>query len=280
MPRPLLEHNLIPIICAIVFALICHVLISSLIRRLRWRKENFRKEMIPSVFGLYIVSYGAVGAVLGRYVSSGSDPANRLYMISILGFGLLGLADDLLGSREVGGFRGHFKKLLVEGKLTTGAAKALGGGLLAVYLGYQASGGAVLLWVLDAAVIALAANTVNLLDLRPGRAIFVFFGGIAVAVILAGGWLSAPVPVAAVVAAAAGVAYWDSRGKAMLGDVGSNSLGAALGLTIALDNTLVWKLIAALGFLLINYYSERHSISKLIERNPVLRSIDSRLGVR
>lgn len=263
-----------------VAAFTLHWIISKAIKRFGWRKENFRKEKIPYVFGLYIVLYGAMGAVLSRFTASGSNPEARLYLIAILGFGALGFVDDIYGSRNAGGFRGHFKKLLLEGKLTTGAIKALGGGIIAVYLAYVTSGGAVLTWAADAVVIALAANTVNLLDLRPGRALFVFFTGIATTVILTCGRLSAPVPVAAAAIAAAGTAFYDCRGKAMLGDVGANTLGAVLGLTIALDVSLVGKIAAAAVFFVINFYSERRSISELIEHNPVLARIDSKLGVR
>ena len=265
---------------AAVAVLLCHIIVSALIRRYGWRKENFRKERISSVFGLYIVAYGAIGAVLARYTRFGSDPAARFYLIAILGFGLLGLADDLLGSKDTGGFRGHFKKLLFEGNLTTGAVKAIGGGLIAIYLGYETSGGNVGLWALDTTLIALAANTVNLFDLRPGRAIFVFYLGIIIVAFITWGSISAPVPLIAIALVTAGVAWYDCRGKAMLGDVGSNTLGAVLGLTIALDAPLVGKITLAVIFLAINVISERWSISGLIERHPALKYIDSKLGVR
>jgi UDP-N-acetylmuramyl pentapeptide phosphotransferase/UDP-N-acetylglucosamine-1-phosphate transferase len=204
----------------------------------------------------------------------------KLYLIALLGFGLLGFIDDIFGSRNVGGFRGHFKKLLLEGKLTTGAAKALGGGIIAVYLAYQSSGGRIWMWALDTVVIALAANTINLLDLRPGRAIFMFFVGLLAAVIMAWGSLSAPITVAVIAAAAIFVAHYDRRGYAMLGDVGSNTLGAVLGLTLALDAPVAGKVALAVVFFAINLFSEKRSISELIEHNPVLTRIDSKLGVR
>ena len=260
--------------------LACHAAISISIRRFGWRKENFKGRKIPALFGLYIVAYGAAGAVLGRYAAAGSDPAARLYLVAVLGFGSLGLGDDLFGSRNAGGFRGHFKKLLLERRLTSGAAKAIGGGLVSLYLGYRTSGGAGGLWVLDAALVALAANTVNLLDVRPGRALFGFFVGLLLAMAAAWGRLSAPLPIAAVAASAAVVAYYDSAGKAMLGDVGSNTLGAVLGLTLAIDAGILGKLIAVGVFAAINAYSEWHSISELIERHPMLARVDSKLGVR
>ena len=251
-----------------------------MIRKFGWVKENFRGDRIPAAAGLYIVIYGSAGAVLARYLAIGSDPSARLYLIALLGFGLLGLADDIFGSREVGGFRGHFIVLYLNKKFTTGAAKAIGGGLISIYLGYEASGGTVWIWAIDSMIIALAANTLNLFDLRPGRALSIFFLGLAAVVLAAWTRLSAPIPLGSVAVAAAVVAYYDARGKAMLGDVGSNALGAALGLTFALDAGSVGKIIAIAVFLMINIYSERCSISELIERHPILAKIDSKLGIR
>ncbi|HPP73767.1 MAG TPA: hypothetical protein PLU88_01405 [Armatimonadota bacterium] len=265
---------------AAVLAVALHLLVSLSIRRFKWRMENFKGDTIPHVFGLYIVTWGAVGAGISHFLPFGSHPAATLYLIAILGFGLLGLLDDLLGSRNVGGFGGHFKKLLLEGKLTTGVVKALGGGLLAVYLAYRTSDGLIWRWVLDAALIALAANTINLLDLRPGRALFLFFLGLAPVAAIKCGIFAAPIAILAASAAAGGVSYYDVRGRAMLGDVGSNTLGAVLGLTFALEAGLAGKIAVVAIFMLINVYSERRSISKLIERNPVLGYIDSKLGVR
>jgi UDP-N-acetylmuramyl pentapeptide phosphotransferase/UDP-N-acetylglucosamine-1-phosphate transferase len=255
-------------------------MISFLIRHFGWRRENFRKEKIPAVFGLYIITYGVVGAILAKYTTWDSDPAAQLYLIAILGFGTLGFADDVFGNRDVGGFKGHFKKLLLEGKLTTGATKAIGGGLLSIFLAWRTSSGHIGFWVLDAAIIALAANTINLLDLRPGRALFAFFLGIGIAAILAWGHISAPTVIFTIALAAVAVACYDCRGRAMLGDVGSNTLGAVLGLSFALDASPTSKITAALLFFAINVYSERCSISKLIERHPLLARIDSKLGVR
>ncbi|OFX16735.1 MAG: hypothetical protein A2Z18_04040 [Armatimonadetes bacterium RBG_16_58_9] len=65
----------------------------------------------------------------------------------------------------------------------------------------------------------------------------------------------------------------------MMGDAGANALGAALGLTVALDAPVLMLPAIAL-MIAIHAYSERNSISDLIERNRVLRSIDRRLGVR
>ena len=142
------------------------------------------------------------------------------------------------------------------------------------------SGGDPARWVTAALVIPLAANVLNLVDLRPGRAVAVFFGGLGVTCILALGRMPAPwiVGTVALVALAWGIV--DSRGRAMMGDAGSNMLGAALGLTIALGTSLPVQIAAIAVFCAVHWYSEKRSISVLIESNRMLRAIDRRLGVR
>jgi len=252
----------------------------ALVRRLGWRKRNFCGDEIPAVLGISIVAAGVIGAFASRFVGFDNPDAALSYLIAVVGFGVLGLADDLFGSREVGGFRGHFRKLLNERKLTTGVIKAVGGGAIALWVGYRTSSGEPIRWIVDSLLIALAANTVNLLDLRPGRALFAYFLIACVGIIAAGLKLSAVTPIAAITVAAVVSSYWDARGRAMLGDVGSNALGASAGLLAALDAGATWKYVLIVLFFIVNYYSERSSISNLIERQPVLRWIDSKLGVR
>jgi hypothetical protein len=65
----------------------------------------------------------------------------------------------------------------------------------------------------------------------------------------------------------------------MLGDAGSNALGAMLGLK-SVDRLHGWARWAAIGTLAgLNLLGERTSIGRLIERTPGLRELD-RLGRR
>ena len=114
---------------------------------------------------------------------------NLIWLTGIAGFGLLGLLDDTLGNRQIKGLRGHFQAAFRERKITTGFIKAVGGGLLALLLAYRFTPSSPLLMLLDAALIALCANAINLFDLRPGRAcgVFLITGfGLLVASIVAG----------------------------------------------------------------------------------------------
>ena len=72
----------------------------------------------------------------------------------------------------------------------------------------------------------------------------------------------------------------DSRGRWIMGDSGSNVLGALLGLTLVLG-TPPWTRWVGLAVLLaVHVFAERRSISRTIEATPALRWLDSRLGVR
>lgn len=90
------------------------------------------------------------------------------------GIGVLGFVDDTWGTKRIKGLRGHLRAVLREHTLTTGFLKATGGATLALFLGWRLSPDIPIVALLNAALIALSANAINLLDLRPGRAGGVF----------------------------------------------------------------------------------------------------------
>ncbi|MFH1736753.1 MAG: hypothetical protein ABH838_02530 [Actinomycetota bacterium] len=206
--------------------------------------------------------------------------ANRLWAALFAGAAIvsfLGLLDDIYGGGAEKGFRGHISALL-KGRLTTGMVKALGGGLVAL---------AVAWWVpvslspaqiiMDALIIALFINVFNLLDLRPGRALKVYFIAFA---IVAGFGLYYQNPViypysVPILAAAVGLFSGDLRGHFMLGDAGSNVLGVSIGITIVAVAGPIVKALALLMLLFLNSASEWWSFTKIIEAVPPLRWFDN-----
>jgi UDP-N-acetylmuramyl pentapeptide phosphotransferase/UDP-N-acetylglucosamine-1-phosphate transferase len=84
-------------------------------------------------------------------------------------------------------------------------------------------------------------------------------------------------PVALVIGGAIGLALPELREKLMLGDAGSNVVGAALGFGVVLttSNTSRWWIAGAL--VVLNVASERISFSRVIDAVPPLRFFD-RLG--
>ena len=162
----------------------------------------------------------------------------------------IGAADDLWSGGERG-FREHLRK-----GPTTGVLKLVGIPAFALWRTRSLSG---------ALLVGLSANAINQLDTRPGRALKAFALG---SLLLRG----APRGAAA---AAVLLAPYDLREMAMLGDSGSNTLGAVLGLRSVgrLTERQRWSAIAALA--LLTLLGERRSLGALIERTPVFRELDA-----
>ena len=70
---------------------------------------------------------------------------------------------------------------------------------------------------------------------------------------------------------------WDVTERAMLGDTGANLAGGLAGLVIVLALGATGQLVALALLLAVTVYGEFRSISALIERTPVLRTLD-RIG--
>ncbi|MCW3060763.1 MAG: glycosyl transferase family 4 [Capsulimonas sp.] len=245
------------------------------------RKPNFRGERIPSIAGLAFV---LAGDFIYGFEWLAGGPASRVfaaYFLVLIGFGILGMYDDLAGDRSVGGFRGHFRAL-AQGRLTTGAVKALGGGAVALGAGWLIGNGDLWRFALAAALIALSANSLNLLDLRPGRCLFVFFCSAAVltAVLANVHQLNVGFALFIAVGMAAVIYPMDAAGQAMIGDTGSNSFGAVLGVAASAILPLAWQAVVVVLLIGFQFWCERNSLSKTIEANPFLRGLDRKIGVR
>ena len=158
----------------------------------------------------------------------------------------LGLADDLWSGKERG-LRAHLR----AGR-TTGMLKLIGIPLVGVAATRSLAGGI---------LVAGSANLMNQLDTKPGRAIKAYT--------LAALALRAPLGIAVL------LAPYDLRERVMLGDAGSNALGALLGLK-SVDRLHGWRRwAAALAVAGVNVVGERRSLGRLIERTPVLRELDA-----
>lgn len=161
----------------------------------------------------------------------------------------IGLADDLWSGPERG-FRAHLRA-----GATTGTLKLVGIPLWALWRTRSLSG---------SVLVALAANAVNQLDTRPGRALKAYLIGSA----LVGGRPRRGVAVAVL------LAPYDLREMTMLGDAGSNALGAMLGLGSVRRLTGLRRMSAIGALAALTVLGERRSLGELIESTPVLRAFD------
>lgn len=234
-------------------------------------RPNYRGIPIPVSTGLLPALVAAIGSAL---IGILGNPLGQVTATLVLTAVLVGLLDDTAGDRRSTGLRGHFKALL-QGQLSTGAVKAIIIPIIALVA--VASLGRPLLWTLvDTALIALVANTINLLDVRPGRAVK---GVLLLLLVAATGGLGAAGWELWFLFLAALIAYApvDFRGRAMLGDSGSNAFGIAAGWLCAVSWPPIGRLALLAAAVGIHLLSERSSLSDLIERSPLLSAID-RLG--
>ena len=247
-----------------------------------WNRVNHRGEPVTLLEG---PAY-AVGAAAALAAVPGlPGPVRTAAVAAAVGAGAFGVHDDLHGNGDRRGMRGHLAAL-TQGELTTGGLKILGigaTGLLAGALLRRGPQDGLIDKVLAGVVVAAAANTANLFDLRPGRAIkaaAVAAGPAAAADLLCPGRSG---PAAAVRAAGLGAALAllpeDLGEQAMLGDAGANALGAVLGAAAAAGASragLAWRAAALTGLTLA---SEKVSFTKVIAATPPLRALDA-LGRR
>jgi hypothetical protein len=163
---------------------------------------------------------------------------------------LLGLADDLLGGPERG-FRAHLRA-----GVTTGTLKLVGIPLYALLRTGSPSA---------AVLVGLAANLLNQLDTRPGRALKAYTLG----TLALGGGSRRSLGLAVL------LAPYDLREMTMLGDAGANALGAMLGWR-SVERYAGWRRLGAIGALAaLTALGERRSLGALIESTPGLRRLDA-----
>lgn len=247
----------------------------------RWTRTNHRGEPVSMLEGPAV----AAGLLAGGIVGAPSARAAVALTVATGAGAAFGVIDDLTEDTEVRrkGLRGHLGAL-ARGELTTGGLKVLGIGAASLVAaavatpvrdssGARRSAGG---WAVDVAVsgalVAASANLLNLLDLRPGRALKAA-SLVAAPLVVAGG---AGAGAAAGVLGTAGAAgEQDLAEHDMLGDGGANALGATLGtaLVLAAPRPVRW---AALGVVTaLTLASEKVSFTQVIERTPVLREIDA-----
>lgn len=278
----------LPLVLAFGFALVIAPVLIKGLAEAGFVRTNYAGREVPVPTGILIP--------LAAFVALGvSAPLDRLLdddilggaglagvMIYIIGVCLLGAIDDLLGTpviegglgrQDPRGLRGHAKAAL-GGGFSTGAVKAIGSlGLAAFAMGLIVPEGSDWEYLLAIALVVMTTNLFNLLDLRPGRALKVFF--VLAIGLCVGSWTLDPVWVTGVFLGSLPVLfYYDLGEKGMLGDTGSNAIGAIAGVWMVLTLGTTAQLIALAVVVLITLYGEFRSISQLIDRTPVLRFID------
>ena len=259
-------------------------------------RTNFHGRTVSLRGGVGVAAGSVMAAIeTGRLLRSGSRVRLAAALAAAAG-GCAGLIDDLDAGAHDGdapakGLKGHLTAL-AHGRVTTGALKIavigsgalVGGVLLARDRSAAAGGRALAASAVDAAssavVIASWANLLNLLDLRPGRAL-------KTASIVSAPLLATPgrdgEPTRLLAAGTLGVSLIalpeDLLENTMLGDTGANAVGALLGTALACHPSRAVRAGAALSGIGLILASEKVSFSRVIADTPALAALDG-LGRR
>ncbi len=247
-----------------------------------WERTNHRGEPVSLLGGPAV----AAGVLAGGVVGAPSARDGAALAVATTTATAFGLVDDLTEDRAGTvrkGLRGHLGAL-ARGEVTTGGLKVLGigaGALVAAALSRphdarpagRGAGAAVRLAdvAVDGALIAASANLVNLLDLRPGRALKAAALAAAPAALLGGRGGGAGAAVAGAVLAELPD---DLAERDMLGDSGANAVGAVLGTLAVQACPRPVRLGLLAGVVALTVASEKVSFTAVIARTPVLRELD------
>ncbi|MCF6465887.1 glycosyltransferase [Clostridium sp. Cult2] len=263
--------NILSIFISIVLSYIGIPMIYNMLLKNNSVSPNYKGENIPIPMGLSFVLVQIISVSIILLITGDNIDYIIFYLFSLTLMGLAGLLDDLIGDKNVKGFKGHIKSF-IGGELTTGGIKAGVGFFIALIISIILSENFFAIFV-NTLIISLFTNLINLFDLRPGRSIKVF---IIISIIML---------VTSVVKEYNFILYsfygilvvyfpLDLKAKSMMGDVGSNVIGITLGVYCAYTHNLIIKIIYLVLLITIHVLAEKLSFSNIIENNKILKFID------
>jgi UDP-GlcNAc:undecaprenyl-phosphate GlcNAc-1-phosphate transferase len=258
----------------------------------RLQRINYLGHSIPTAMGLSISL--AIGTVLCFQPKSVWNHFDSVGLEAVWLATTIGMLDDITNEKEVKGLISHFKYAIRHFELTAGSLKAIILTLGSIWLAREVEP-ATYRWLTGAAIIALFTNFVNLLDLRPGRAIkmsslvFVLVltsilwvpqsdGALSSENFVFPSWFENIPAVLKWAALLFGclIAYapHDFRGNMMLGDTGANMIGMIQGFLVVQTASYPTQIGVLVLLLVIHVFAERYSLSKTIEAIPFLKVVD------
>lgn len=278
----IIREGLLTVAVGAILALILPPVLQKTLKHLKKTEPNFRGDEILTSFGALIALWAIPMLLEDAWLFPDRREERFLWVGCVAGFSVLGWIDDTWGDKKSKGLRGHLMSLVQDRRVTTGLVKAGGGLLLSVWLAHSLAPENLGRCALMTFLIALSANAVNLLDLRPGRAGGAFlFAALLIVILLFLQSHTLFVPgLLYVILPALIVWERDSRAEVMMGDTGSNPLGGALGFAVCLYANLSIQIAACLSLVALHALTERISLTRLIEQAPLLKWLDGMTGER
>ena len=241
-------------------------------------RDNYRGKRIPVVGGIPVLFVALTGLAVSEFLwavtERGFLPEASTNVVAPLAFlvlitGLFGLVDDAFGTPAAKGIRGHMKAL-ARGRLTSGMVKLVAGVLAALVCASMLEDR--IGWIIAGTItVAAWTNVGNLLDLGPGRAIK---GCAPIVILLVLFYATKSAPLMLLAGCYLGLLRADLGEKVMLGDSGSNPLGALVGLAAMTSGNHLLLVGFGVAGLLLNLAAEKVSFSRVIAATGLLRYLD------
>ena len=275
-----LIRYLVILVISYLFTAVTFPYLVKLIDEAGVKRVNYRGESIPTSLGLIFVLLLPLITTAGMLLSvkSFAKTNSLLFLFITLGMGMMGFIDDQFGN-HVKGFRGHLRAFFIDKKLTSGGLKLVFGAVIALTFTvgnalWLATAQAPWMSFINFFLICLAANTINLFDLRPGRAGKVFLTAFVLVLLFSKyleSYISLFIPIIAIL-----LFYlpFDLRAQVMMGDVGSNLLGSSLGVMMVWMLSDLGKIIALVVLISLQILAEKFSFSEIIEQYRFLKQLD------
>ena len=241
----------------------------NLLKSMGLLKKNYKNELIPAAAGIIFVIAGAIIWTVYLFFDIGQFYINQSFIFLTIIIGLTGFVDDLAGSKDSQGFKGHFQQLL-SGNLTSGAFKAFIAFITILFVIISEENNFFDIFI-NTALILLMTNFLNLLDLRPGRSLkfFILFSLLLITITPTLYIYYLPLFIILVP-----YIYYELKGKVMLGDTGSNALGVILGYGFSHWDNIYLKAFLVLFIGLLTILSEKYSFTGYIAGNKYLYWLD------
>lgn len=244
--------------------------------RLQQFKITYKKSRVPFSGGTAV--FLSIVSGLYIYYISGEISSFKLtyFLVVISTIYLIGLIDDIIGDRSIKGALGNLKAIINK-KFSTGIIKAIGILIISCYINYFFNEE---FWIIKGFLTAIITNMFNLFDLRPGRCIKIYLILFTVIPLNAIRWTNSIYMISIWVLA--GYYFFDAYGYSMLGDSGSNLLGFIFGLVISesIGSNFIALLISFTAISTIQFLLDRYSLTKIIEKIPLLDYLDRFLTER
>ncbi|CCQ95648.1 conserved membrane hypothetical protein [[Clostridium] ultunense Esp] len=236
----------------------------------KWLVPNYKGISIPVGMGVVLpVSFILITPFLNQ--GEGRDASFLLLLFLMAG---VGWYDDLWGEKEAKGVRGHFRLLWKEKKISSGIWKIVAAFVAGVFL-LRSMPLRQWEWAVGLFSFMLSVHLINLLDVRPLRALKGFWFLLILLLLSHHQIFSERFLMIYISTFILGV--YDGKELAMMGDAGANLLGGIIGYYLLhLGSPVEWLLFSGVG-MLITLYAESNSLSRFIDSNFLLRKID-RLG--